>query len=106
MRTRVGHRALALVAAAAIAFSLVATVLANAPDPSSISASVSGNSVTLSGSWNWPSQKPPCDDRWVGWAIDWDDPADPGNSVANGFAVGTSSDNAVHTAQNCGNPGG
>src|SRR5438067_13156922 len=99
---RVRQHAVALVGAILLIFTMVAGAFANATDPA-ISASTSGLTATVSGSWSWPDQNA-CDDRWVGWAVDWDDPDDPGNALKNGFSVGTASDNSVHTNQNCGSP--
>ena len=87
---------------------MVATVFGDAADPGTINATTSGFTATVSGTWTWASQNYPCQDRWVGWAIDWNDPVDAGNPLTNGYAVGTASDNAVHSNQNCGGqiPGG
>lgn len=93
----------ALAGAFLLTFGLVSSVFANAANPESIKVEVSGTSVTLSGTWSWLSQPGACSDRWVGWAVDWADPNSAGNAVGNtGFDVGTPSDNAVHTNENCG----
>ncbi|HVA85453.1 MAG TPA: hypothetical protein VNF73_03930 [Candidatus Saccharimonadales bacterium] len=108
MRSKVVRRSLALAVAAVLGFAMVATVLGDAADPGTITASISGFTATVSGTWTWSSQKAPCTDRWVGWAINWDDPVDAGNPVSNGYSVGTATDNTVHTNQDCGSaiPGG
>ncbi|MES2209390.1 MAG: hypothetical protein V4515_04305, partial [Chloroflexota bacterium] len=94
-----------LVAVFTLTFGLVATVLANAANPASVNVAVSNQTVTLSGAWNWVTQTPPCDDRWVGWAVDWNDPNDPGTPVGTtGWDVGSSQadGNAVQTNRDCG----
>ena len=85
---------------------------ADAPDPTlPFSASVavdpiSGNrTLTLSGAWAWTTHSTDCNnDRFgVGWAVDWNDPAQPGNNLNNtGIFVGSTGtglnppDNSVH----------
>jgi hypothetical protein len=112
-----GKRSLAVFAASAMILSVAATVLADAPDPAAggPSASVDGLTVTVNGTWTWPS-RPDCAPndakdsiRQVGFAVDWGDPAAPGNPIgATGFDVGVlagdannPTDNAVHLAGNC-----
>jgi uncharacterized repeat protein (TIGR01451 family) len=104
---RVRQQAVALLAAMMLLFTFGAVVLANAPSTSSANASVSGMTVTMSGTWSWPDQND-CNDRWVGWAVSWADPGAPGTAIASGFAVGTPGDSTVHTNKDCGsaNAGG
>ena len=81
-----------------------ALAAADAPDITSASGTVSsdGHTVTISGTWAWTTHHSDCntDRAGVGIAIDWNDPAQPGNVVTtlNGtlIDVGTPSDNAVH----------
>jgi hypothetical protein len=87
----------------------VAGAGADAADP--IVASTTGNvvtnsdgsrTVTVQGSWQWTTHRSDCsqDKRAVGYAVDWNDPTQPGNVVTtlNGqtIAVGTPTDNLVH----------
>ena len=69
--------------------------------------------MTLTGTWQWDRNQ--CDavnDRYVGWAVDWDDPNAPGHLVpankkgGQSYLVGTPNDNTVHTNGDCGAPGG
>ena len=97
----------ALTGATLFMFGIVATVFADAANPDTVNVQIDGSTVTLSGSWSWFSrQHLGCDaatDRMVGWAVDWGDPNDPGNQVGtSGFFVGTATDNAVHSAFDCG----
>src|SRR3954465_15823697 len=98
---RVRQHALALLAASMLVFVAVAGVFADAPQPGSISAGVSGSTAIVSGTWSWPNADK-CDGKAVGWAVGWGAPGDPGNAVANGISVGTHSDNSVHTNGDCG----
>ena len=98
---------LALAAIAWAAFG-AAAALADASDPvpsattGSVSTLANGDRVvTVSGQWQWTTHRSDCnnDKRAVGIAIDWNDPAAPGNHVdtINGVSVdvGTPSDNVV-----------
>lgn len=102
------QRARALIGSLILTFAMVGVVLADAGNPATVNAPVLSGpnnlTVTLSGTWSWNRDN--CD-RFVGWAIDWDDPAAAGNRIATSdFYVGTPTDNTVHTAMNCGNPPG
>ena len=101
MASNVRVQAFALVAAAIVALLAAGGALARAPDPGSIAASVDGSAVVVSGTWDWPGAGK-CENRAVGWAVDWGDPSDRGNEVADGFSVGSANDNAVHTNGDCG----
>ncbi len=105
-------RSLAVVAAATMILAAAATVLADAPDPVvPLNAHVNGLTVTVDGSWQWPTHVGDCNahnDIFVGFAVDWGDPAAPGNPVGS-FNVGVlagdannATDNAVHGAKDCG----
>jgi hypothetical protein len=110
----VSKRTLAIVAAAGLVLSLAATVLADAPDPVlPLHAQVNGLTVTVDGSWQWPTHAGDCSlnkQIWVGFAVDWGDSQAPGNPVGStGFDVGVlagdannATDNAVHGALDCG----
>ena len=101
MASNVRVQAFALVAAAILALLAAGGALARAPDPGSIAAGVDGSAVVVSGTWDWPGAGK-CENRAVGWALDWGDPSDRGNEVADGFSVGSANDNAVHTNGDCG----
>ena len=105
MTTPTARRLTALLAAAALSSSMAAVTFADAGNPETIDApQVSGQTVTLSGTWTWFSrQGEGCKVRWVGWAVDWGDPNAPGTQVGNtGWFVGTPDDNTVHTNGDCG----
>jgi hypothetical protein len=107
-------RSLAVVGAATLILAAATTVLADAPDPVvPLNAHVSALTVTVDGSWQWPTHVGDCNahhDIFVGFAVDWGDPDAPGNPVGStGFDVGVlagdannATDNAVHGAQDCG----
>ena len=116
-KRNIGKQSLAFVAAAGLILSMAATVLADAPDPAAggPTASAVGLTVTVGGTWTWAS-RPDCGakeeedvDRQVGYAVDWGDPAAPGNPVGDtGFDVGVlagdannATDNAVHLTGDC-----
>jgi hypothetical protein len=90
--------------AAIVTLGVPALAMADAPDITSTSGTVSsdGHTVTISGTWAWTTHHSDCnqDRAGVGIAIDWNDPAQPGNFVTtlNGtpIEVGTPSDNNVH----------
>jgi len=111
----------ALVVVALVVAALAAAALADAPDPKippqSPSASVvsithNGNgttTVTVKGGWVWTTHKTDCntDRSGVGFAVDWNDPSDPGFHVTtlNGTSIdvgstlavnGNTVDNVVH----------
>lgn len=85
---------------------LPAIALADAANPRSVTVEKDGLTVTLSGTWTWPSRTMPCgpgtsSNRAVGWAADWGD-GFTGNFVHSkdspsnvGFHMGTASDKAV-----------
>jgi len=89
--------------AAVVTLAVPALAAADAPDITSATGTVSGNTVTISGTWAWTTHHSDCntDRAGVGIAIDWGDPGQPGNHVTtlNGVSidVGTPSDNQVHT---------
>jgi hypothetical protein len=98
--------AVAVVALAAAA--LAAPALADAPSPLSLSGTAVTNAdgsrtLTVSGTYAWEKKCNP--KKPDGYAIAWGDPTAPGNVVANGVAVGTPSDNAIHATNGCGDPG-
>jgi hypothetical protein len=70
---------LAIVAALAVP----ALAAADAPDVVGTHADLSGKTVTISGSWEWPTHKSDCnkDRAGVGIAVDWNDSSDPGYPV-------------------------
>jgi len=87
----------------------VAGAGADAADPiiASTTGTVTTNAdgsrtVTVQGQWQWTTHRSNCnnDKRAVGYAVDWNDPTQPGNVVTtlNGqtIAVGTPTDNLVH----------
>lgn len=92
----------AFLAALGLMFAIVATVSADAGNPATISGSLNGSTATLSGTWDWISRGDTCTNRWTGWAVDWDDPTEPGHPVPSKqggtFHVGTNTDNRVHVA--------
>ncbi len=102
------RRALVLPAAAGIVMASAGLAAADAPQPSTITGNVVDNgngtfTLTVQGTWEWPTHHSDCNtDRWgMGWAVDWNDPSDPGHAVKGGPttgrpAVGDSSDDAVH----------
>jgi hypothetical protein len=97
-------RIAAIPLAAALLVGSASTVLADYAQPTFIQIDARGMRVTVSGTWEWPTRAD-CDptNRYTGWAVDWDDPADPGNPVGdNGIGVGTADDNMVHTDGGCG----
>jgi hypothetical protein len=91
--------ALALVAALAVP----AMAAADAPDITGATATVNGNTVTISGSWAWTTHHSDCnqDRAGVGISVDWNDPNAAGNHVTtlNGISidVGTPTDNNIYT---------
>ena len=80
-----------------------AVAAADLADLTSVSVSVTGNTVTVSGTWSW-TRANDCNGPFsgVGFAVEWSDPNEPGNHVAtiNGDSVdvGTPNDNAVHNS--------
>lgn len=82
-----------LTLAIAAALVLASVALANAPDPVAGTQALVGPvytvgsvevvRVSLSGSWEWPSHNSDCntDRNGVGYAVDWEDPNQPGNHV-------------------------
>lgn len=98
----------ALLAAVVAATSLLATLapvaLADYAEPTFVDVDVSGLQVTVTGTYDWRSRLV-CDPttRYAGWAVAWNDPADPGNPIDDsGIRVGTATDNSVHTNGDCG----
>ena len=91
----------ALVLVAALAVPAIAA--ADAPDITGATATVTGNTVTISGSWAWTTHHSDCntDRAGAGISVDWNDPNAAGNHVTtlNGVSidVGTPTDNNVHT---------
>jgi hypothetical protein len=85
-------------AATVVSLAVPALAAADAPDITLATGTVSGTTVTISGSW---ASDCNTDRAGVGIAIDWNDPNQAGNHVTtlNGVSidVGTPSDNAVHT---------
>src|SRR4051794_12336936 len=90
------------VLALVVALVVPAMAAADAPDITGATAAVSGQTVTISGSWAWTTHRTNCnnDRAGVGIAIDWNDANAAGNNVTtlNGTSidVGTPSDNVVH----------
>src|SRR4051812_12320454 len=90
------------VLALVVALVVPAIAAADAPDITGATAAVSGQTVTISGSWAWTTHHTNCnnDRAGVGIAIDWNDANAAGNHVTtlNGVSidVGTPSDNVVH----------
>src|SRR3954453_830673 len=88
--------------AALVTLAVPALAAADAPDIAGATASVNGNTVTISGSWTWTTHRSNCntDRAGVGIAIDWNDPNAAGNHVTtlNGVSidVGTPTDNNVY----------
>src|SRR3954470_15830344 len=88
--------------AALVTLAVPALAAADAPDIAGATASVNGNTVTISGSWTWTTHRTNCnnDRAGVGIAIDWNDANAAGNHVTtlNGTSidVGTPGDNVVH----------
>ena len=88
---------------------LASSAFADSPDPvhatmvGATTANPDGtNKLTLSGKWDWSRG---CNERVVGWEIDWNDPAQPGNVVGpngNGIQVdvGAAQANALNPADN------
>src|SRR3954471_23764286 len=78
--------------------------LADAPSPKTITGTSVTNAdgsrtLTVSGTYGWEKK---CDAKKPdGYAIAWNDATAPGNAVANGIAVGTPTDNAIHTTNGC-----
>ena len=86
---------------------------ADAPDVTSVTA-VGGivvnpdgtRTVTIRGRWAWTTHTSDCNTNrfGVGWAVDWHDPAAPGNYLATldgaDINVGTPTDNVVHYSTN------
>lgn len=93
--------------ALALVMSVAPAAYADSPDPSdSISGVVTNHSdgthtLTLSGGWVWNRG---CDERIVGWEVDWNDPNQPGNVVGtvNGVTtdVGAATANSLNPADN------
>jgi len=102
--------------ALAAALVCAAPAAADAPTITSVSATVSGKTVTVSGTWLWTTHKNDCVGRplvGVGVGVDWEDVNEPGNHVTTlgteSVDVGTPTDNTVHgllgepgTGYNCG----
>jgi hypothetical protein len=93
--------AVALVSLAA--FVAAPAALADAPSPKSLTGTAVTNAdgsrtLTVSGTFAW-EKGGKCKES--GYAIAWNDPTAPGNLVANGVAVGTPSDNAIHPVSTC-----
>jgi hypothetical protein len=103
--TRLRPRVAAVWLALGTLFLLVVPVSADVAVATTIVPTVTDTSVTVSGKWRWETSVVTCDsraDRTVGWAIDWDDPADPGASLGTtGLEVGTADDPLVHTTSDC-----
>jgi uncharacterized repeat protein (TIGR01451 family) len=95
----------------------VGIVAADAPDPdpskpviaaSAVLNADNSTTVTLTGNWYWPTHRSDCNtNRYaVGWAIDWNDPVQPGNPIGqvNGqgpvIDVGTAAANQYNPADN------
>jgi len=102
--------AFATFAAAILLLVFAAVALADSPNPTTIQSAVSGNTVTLNGTWAW--NRKTCNaatDRFVGWEVDWGDNTqfNPIKSKS-GFVyhMGTQTDNVVDTHHDCGTPGG
>jgi hypothetical protein len=97
----------AAVLAVVVAAALAPAAIADAPSPLSLTGTSVTNAdgsrtLTVSGTYTWEKK---CDPKKpVGYAIAWNDPTAAGNVVGNGIAVGTPSDNAIHTTNGCGNP--
>ena len=113
MRARRHVRRLLLLCSVVVAGALAipALALADSPNPTTLSASIATNAngtktVTVSGTWDWTAVT--CnatnDRKTVGFAIDWNDPDQPGNPVADGFDVGTLAANANNPADNLVHP--
>ncbi len=89
--------------AASFVLAVPAVAAADAPDITKANGSITGKTVTISGTWAWTTHRSDCNTNraGVGIAIDWNDPNEPGNVVTtlNGtlIDVGTPSDNNVHT---------
>ena len=87
---------------------LAVIVGADAPEPhipitaSAVLNADNSTTITVSGTWEWPTHgNRDCNiTRYaVGWAIDWNDPNQPGNLVSGHgvtIYVGTPTDNTVH----------
>ena len=73
------RRLAALVGALALTLGLAGTAFADSGNPSSVNASVSGHTVTVSGNWTWTSCPDP--KRIVGWAVAWGDPGWTNNAL-------------------------
>ena len=103
--------------ASAAALALGGAALANAPDPEPGTQALIGPvfqvdgvdvvRVSLSGTWQWPSHSSDCntDRNGVGYAVDWEDPNQPGNHVdtlvdAGSIDVGGAAANNYNSADN------
>ncbi len=77
---------------------VVGLASAHTGKPATISASVSGSSVTVQGTWTWSSQATATAQYKVGYAIDWGDVTNGGNAVGT-FHIGdgTAATNVVMT---------
>src|SRR4051812_41902647 len=95
--------------ALALTLAVPALAAADALNVASATGSVAVNAdgsrtVTVHGTWTWPTHRTNCnnDRAGVGIAIDWNDPNSPGNHVTtlNGSSidVGSPTDNIVHPA--------
>src|SRR4051794_7402299 len=93
-----------LVGAAMLVFGATSAFAdASDPDVNATTGSVVTNAngsrtVTVQGAWHWTTHKSDCngDKRAVGFAVDWNDPGQPGNAVKNGIDVGAASANAYN----------
>ena len=96
--------AIALLASGAVLATSATAVLADFATPTFVDVRVAGLTVTITGTYEWQSRIN-CDatNRYAGWAIAWNDPADQGNPIGDtGVRVGTAADNTVHTNGDCG----
>ncbi len=104
------RRALAIpLAAGAMVLAFAATAAADSPDPLTIDVEQDGMTVTLTGTWEWPSKTAPCGpgtsaNRAAGWQADWDD-GFAGNPVPSKkgpaglmYHMGSANDNAVYVS--------
>ena len=113
-----------LVLATVAFFALVATALADSPNPIpgtetattapvfDSSGVLIGRQLTVSGQWSWSGQRGSCDNHGLsnppqGVAVSWQDASQPGNAVANDpnpphelVLVGTASANSLNPADN------
>lgn len=106
-RLRWRSRALAGIVAALglVVFFLAAPGIADAPDPAgppsgTLTTNTDGTvTLTLSGTWQWPTHTKDCnkDRAGVGFAVDWNDESEPGFLVANDPSTGQPVDVGVRS---------